>query len=202
MAAPHFRSTMQEARRPDVVSSTTKEPSTMRRILIALLVIAAVAIGGGFIANTAYQAGLSANVTVVEATTGSGAVTPVVVPAYGWGWGPGAGPGWGGGSGFSIVGFLGTLFVIFLFIALIRALMFRGGRRGPRGGGPGGWGGPRGWDRGPGGHDHDHAGRHPWEARAHQAFDDWHRDAHAGGTDPATDTPDRSPGSPSPATQP
>jgi hypothetical protein len=140
----------------------------MRRILIAFLVIAAVAIGGGFIASTAYQAGLTANVTVVQSTddvAGAPVVVPggpIVVPGavYGWGWGP----------GFGILGFLGTLFFIFLFIALIRALMFRGGpggRSGPWGGGPRG-GGPRGW------------GGTPWESRAHETFDDWHRDAHAG----------------------
>jgi hypothetical protein len=173
-----------------------KEISNMRRILIALLVIATVAIGGGFIASTAYQAGLSANVTVVEATTNGGTVAPVIVPGYGWGWGPG----FGTGPGFSIFGFLVTLFVIFLFIALIRALTFRGGRRGPWG-----YGGPRGWG-GPGGSDHEHAGRHPWEMRAHQAFDDWHRDAHGGasaspGTGPATSAPGATDG-PSSTTQP
>jgi hypothetical protein len=142
----------------------------MRRILIAFLVIAAVAIGGGFIASAAYQAGLSANVTAVQSTDGATGA-PVVVHGAVYGWGHG----WGWGPGFGILGFLGTLFVIFLFIALIRALMFRGGpggRSGPWGGGPRGGGprggGPRGW------------GGTPWESRAHETFDDWHRDAHAG----------------------
>lgn len=130
----------------------------MRRLFIALLIVAAIAVGGGFIANTAYQAGLAANIATVQAGT-DGAV---VVPAYGYGWG---GYGWGPGlgSGFGIFGFLGTLLVLFLLFGLIRAFAFRG---------RGGWGGPRGWG-GPG-------GTHPWESRARERFDEWHRTAHDG----------------------
>ena len=156
----------------------------MRRALIVILAIAAVAVGGAFIAQTAYQAGIAANVTVVApATTGTTSgdgtvVAPVVVPAYGWGWGHG----FGWGPGFSIFGFLVTLFVILLFIGLIRALTFRGGpgRWGP--GGPGRWGGP----------DHDH-GSSPWEARAREHFDAWHRTAHDQPTPPSTPTTPTSP---------
>jgi hypothetical protein len=144
----------------------------MRTFLIALLVIAAVAIGGGFIASTAYQAGLSADVTVVQAdgTTGT-AVTPVIVPTYGWGWngyGPGVGPG-------PFLGFLGTLFMIVLLIGLIRLVFFAGrGRRGngPGNSGPGGWG-PGRW--GPPGRWGDPS---RWEGHAHEVFDDWHSSAH------------------------
>jgi hypothetical protein len=144
----------------------------MRTTILAILVIAAIAIGGGLIATAAYQAGLAADVTVVQPTTDGTVVAPVVVPTYGWGW-------HGFGPGFGFFGFLGTLFVLFLLIGLIRFAF-----RGPRGwGGPGGWNGPGGTS-GPGG-----PGRHPWEARAHEAFDDWHRTAHGRGTEPPT--PDR-----------
>ncbi len=151
----------------------------MRRFFIAFLVIAALAIGGGFIANTAYQAGLSANVTVlgagVDAADGT-VVAPVVVPGYGYGYGWGGwGPGFG--HGFSIFGLLGTLFVLFLLIGLIRAFGFRG---------RGGWGGPGGWggQGGPG-------ASHPWETRARERHDEWHRTAHdatGDSPDPATPT--------------
>lgn len=51
----------------------------MPRILAAILLVAVLAIGGGLIATTAYQAGLSTTVTI---TTASGAaVAMVVVPA-------------------------------------------------------------------------------------------------------------------------
>lgn len=167
------------------VGADQQEILDMRRVIIAILVIAALAISGGFIANTAYQAGLAANVTVIQAGAGAGAaagaggtvVAPVVVPAYGWGWG------WHGfGPGFGFFGFLGALFFLFLFIGLIR-FAFGFGRWGSRGGW-GGHGGPRGW----GGPE-----ASPWEARAHQTFEDWHRSAHgdpsganSGGSEPPT----------------
>ena len=58
----------------------------MPRIIAAILLVAVLAIGGGIIATTAYQAGLG---TAVTTATGSGGtvVTPVVVPAYGYGYG-------------------------------------------------------------------------------------------------------------------
>ena len=152
----------------------------MRRALLAILVIAVLAIGGGAIANTAYQAGLAANVTVISAGVDGAAVTPVIVPGYGYGY-----PfGWGGpGFGHGFLGFLGTLFFIVLLLGLIRAIAFRGGHgrhggwAGPGGpGGPGGWGGPGRW----GGPGSEGSGTHPWESRAHQAFEDWHRTAHDG----------------------
>ncbi len=139
----------------------------MRTAILAILVIAALAIGGGLIATTAYQAGLAADVTVVQPATDGTVVAPLVVPGYGYGWG------WHGfGPGFGFFGILGTIFVLFLLIGLIRFAF-----RGPRG-----WGGSRGWG-GPGGPGR-HDGAYPWEARAHQAFDDWHRTAHGPTAEP------------------
>ena len=148
----------------------------MRRVFAAILLVAVLAIGGGIIANTAYQAGLS---TAVTTATGSGAtvVTPVVVPAYGYGW---HAFGWG----FGIFGFFAALFFLFIVFALIRAIFWRGGA-----GRHGGWGSSwSGYDKGPNGH-----GRSPWESRAHETFDEWHRRAHGdppapGPNDPAPPT--------------
>ena len=147
----------------------------MPRILAAILLVAVLAIGGGLIATTAYQAGVS---TAVTTTTASGAVVaPVVVPAYGYGYGFGWHP------GFGIFGFLGTLLFLFIVFALVRAIFWRGGP-GRRGGwGPGGWGGYDRSGKGPGGPDHG-----TWEARGSQAFDEWHRRAH--GETPPADTTD------------
>ena len=150
----------------------------MGRVIAAILLVVVLVIGGGVIATTAYQAGLNAAVTTA---TGSGAVvTPVVVPPYGYGYG------W---SPFgAIFGFFATLFFLFIVFALIRAIFWRGGpgRRGGWGG-PGYWGGKGSW-AGPEGHGHS-----PWEARAHETFDDWHRRAHGdapetGPTDPTRPT--------------
>jgi hypothetical protein len=168
--------------RPTVGRQIANGDIEMRQLFIAALVIAVLAIGGGLIATTAYQAGVAANITVVGAgagtTTDGTVVAPVVVPAYGWGWG------WHGfGPGFGFFGFLFAIFFILLLVGLIRAIAF-GGRRGwGRGwgpGGPGSWGGPNG----------DH-GTHPWEARAHQTFDEWHRSAHSepGSAAPASGQP-------------
>lgn len=133
----------------------------MRRALSIILIVGLLALGGGFIAQTAYQAGLTTAVTTVQvqAAADGAVVAPLVVPGYG-GY-PYGGYGWHGGfgQGFGIFGFLGFLFFAFLFFGLIRALSFRGGG--------GRWGGPNG-----------KAGTHPWEPRARQAFDDWHRTAH------------------------
>ncbi len=131
----------------------------MPRILAAILLVAVLAIGGGLIATTAYQAGVSTAVTT--AGDSAAVVTPVVVPAYGYGYG------WGWHAGFGFFGFLATLFFLFIVFALIRAIFWRGGP-GRRGGwGPGGWGGYDGSGKGPG-----------WETRGSQSFDEWHRRAH------------------------
>lgn len=141
----------------------------MRNVVIGLLILAAVVVGGGFIAQTAYQAGLSTAITTAAANAPDGSVvTPVAPGAYPYGYGHGFGPGWGHG-GFSIFGFLGTLLVIFLIIGLLRAAFWRGG---------GGWGGGKGWGGpgGPGGPgrwgDHDRRGRFQ------ETFDEFHRQAH------------------------
>ena len=145
----------------------------MRRFIAVILLIAVLAAGGSAIAAAAYQAGLSTAVTTTTAAGGT-VVTPVVVPPYGYGYGYGFG--WhpfGFASG--IFGFLGTLLFLFIIFALIRAILFRGGP-GRGGWGRSGWGG-RGWY----GHDHDpndRSGRSPWEARAHETFDQWHQRAH------------------------
>jgi uncharacterized membrane protein YgcG len=163
-------------------SITTKENLYMSRVFAAILLIAVLVIGGGIIASTAYQAGLST--TITTATASGAPVAPVVVPPYGYGYGYGYG--WHPfGFGFGIFGFLATLFFLFIIFALIRAIFWRGGH-GRRGGwGSGGWGRPGGYGHGP--------GNSPWEARAHETFDDWHRRAHgdapdAGQGDQATPT--------------
>lgn len=153
----------------------------MRRIVIGILVIALLAMGGGIVANLAYQAGLSTAITTVAADAPPGTiVTPVVPGPYGYGYGYGYG-GWHGPFGFGLFGFFGFLLVLFLVFALIRAFAFRGGRGwGP--GGPGGWGGPGGSGKwaGPG------AGDRPWERHARDTFESWHRESHGdASTDPA-----------------
>jgi hypothetical protein len=128
----------------------------MRRIVPAVLLIAVLAIGGGFIANTAYQAGV--NTAVTTAISNGAAVAPVVIPAYGYGYGYGWHP---FGFGFGIFGLLFMLFVLFIFFKVIGAIFF-GGRRGWA---HGGWGGPGG----PGHHGH---------GPDREGFDEWHRRAH------------------------
>ena len=78
------------------------------------------------------------------------------------------------GFGFGFFGFFGTLLFFFLIFVLIRAVLFGG--RGRRWGGPGN-GGSRGW----------HGA--PWEYRARETFEDWHREAHQG---PSTGSPPES----------
>jgi hypothetical protein len=147
----------------------------MPRILAAILLVAVLAIGGGLIATTAYQAGLGTAITTATGSAGT-VVAPVVVPAYGYGYGPG----WHPGFGFGFFGFLGTLLFLFIVFALLRAIFWRGGP-GRRGGwGPGGWGG-YGYGKGPDGGGHGHS---PWESRANEAFDEWHRRAHGETTPP------------------
>ena len=151
----------------------------MGRVFAAILLVVVLVIGGGIIANTAYQAGLSTAVT----TTAGGAtvVAPVVVPAAGWGIGWGFNPiGW-------FFGFLFFMFFLFIVFGLIRAIVWGGRhRRGGWGYGHGDWGAKGGWsDDGGSGH-----GRSPWEARAHETFDDWHRRAHGDSPDAGpTDSP-------------
>jgi hypothetical protein len=128
----------------------------MRRIIPAILLVAILAIGGGFIATAAYQAGLNAAVTT--AVSSGGTVAPVVIPAYGYGYGYGWHP---FGFGFGIFGLLFSLFFLFIAFKVIGAIFF-GGRRGR---GPGGWGGPGG----PGHHGH---------GPGREGFDEWHRRAH------------------------
>ena len=105
----------------------------MPRILAAILLVAVLAIGGGLIATTAYQAGLG---TAITTATGSAArpSTPVVVPAYGYGYGPGWHP---AASASASSASSARLFFLFIVFALIRAIFWRGGpgrsrRLGPR----------------------------------------------------------------------
>lgn len=157
----------------------------MRRLFLGFLVIAAIAIGGGLIANTAYQAGLSTAVTTVAASAPDGTiVVPVTSGGYpvfgpnGYGYGPG---GWG--HGFSIFGVLGTLLVLFLVVGLIRAVAF-GGRHGRGNWGGQGWGSP-GRPGGPGGP----GGPGSWAAGGPAAFETWHRNAHQHEDAPSSATP-------------
>jgi len=114
------------------------------------LILAFLTVGlAGAIFQTGYLAG----------AVGTG--TAVVGPAYGWGWG------FGGG----LFHFLGFIVFVLIFFALMRAV-FGGHRHG--------WGpGPRGYGRawGPGEHpDHHGPDRFgPWEDRARQVHDEWHR---------------------------
>ena len=161
----------------------------MRNLFIGLLIVAAVVVGGGFIAQTAYQAGLSTAITTAAANAPDGSVvTPVAPGAYPYGYGYGYGP-WGWGHGFSIFGFLGTLLVIFLIFGLLRAAFWRGRGNGGWGrhgywagpGGPGGHGGPGKW------------GDHDPRSRFHETFEDWHREAHGEASASTTPPPARDP---------
>ena len=121
---------------------------TFARVVAALVLIGLL----GALGVSVYQAGFLAG-AAAEGTT-------VVAPyAYGWGWGIGHG----------FFGFLGTLIVIFIIFGLLRAIFWRGPR----------WGGGRGWgyghhgygpDRGPDGFKGS-----PWEDRAREVHDEWHR---------------------------
>jgi hypothetical protein len=123
--------------------------------IVGGLILAVLAIG---LAGAIYQTGFVAGAA-------GGANPAVVGPAYGYGWG------WGWGFGGGLFHLLGFIFFIFLFFALLRVL-FGGHRRG--------WGpGPRGWGQGWGPGDRgDHPGPNqfgPWEDRARQIHDEWHR---------------------------
>ena len=145
----------------------------MSRIIAVIVLVAVLAVGGGIVATTAYQAGLNTAVTTAVAG-GATVVNPAVVPAYGYGygWGPGF------GHGFGFFDFLLTLFIVFIVFGLIRAIVFGGRHRG------GGWGGP-GWDPA--------ARRAHFESRFHGTFEDWHRQSHDAGTGPTTNPPTQSP---------
>jgi hypothetical protein len=144
----------------------------MSRIIAAIVLVAVLAVGGGIVATTAYQAGL--NTAVTTTVTDGGTVVAPVVPAYAYGYGYGWHP---FGFGFGFFGFLFTLFFLFIVFGLIRAIIFGGrGRRGGWGGGP--------WDP--------EARRAHFESRFHGTFEDWHRQAHdapAGSTNPPTASP-------------
>jgi hypothetical protein len=113
---------------------------------------------GGAIFQTGYLAG---------ATAGG---TPVAVPVVGYGWGFGP---FGLFGGFFHI--LGSIFVFFLVLGLLRAIFF-GGRHRSHGGwghGPrGSWGGPGG---GSGGGSGDPERSGPWMDRAREVHDEWHR---------------------------
>ena len=151
------------------IATTDGETINMNGRSVARLVLALVIIAGVvFLGVGAYNAGVSQGL----AQAGQVVVTPGGYPV-----GPYIGGyGWGHGIGFGFFGFLGTLLFIILLFALLRAAF--GGHRGRRGwSGPGGWGGPGGpgsWG-GPG----DPRGRSPWEARAREVHEEWHR---TGGT--------------------
>jgi hypothetical protein len=177
---------MHEMAADAAVASQQGAHATMRNVFIGFLIVAAIVVGGGFIAQAAYQAGLSTAITTAVANAPDGSVVTPVAPGaypYGYGYGYGHGPGWG--YGFSIFGFLGALLFIFLIIGLLRAVFWRGPGWGGRwGGGPGNWG------------DRDHRGRFQ------ETFEDWHRQAHGQpGASSGSGTPGTF-GGPSESTQP
>ena len=140
-----------------------------------LLVLVGV-VGVFVLAGVAYQVGINVAATQLPAPGAGGATTPVVVPYYGYGH--------SFGFGFGIFGFLFLLLFLFLIFAAIRAFAFGG--RGRGWGGPGRYGGwYGGLDRpgaggsgGPAGDHADHWRNSPWGERAHEVFEDWHREAH------------------------
>ena len=132
---------------------------TIAGIVLTLLLIG----GAAAIGITAYNAGVTQGlIDSGQVVTAPGYPAGPYVGGYGYGWGH-------GGSGF--FGFLGTLFFIFLVLALIRVVI--GGGRGR-----GGWGGP-GW----GGPDGRH-GRGPWSDRAREFHDELHRASGQSSQDP------------------
>jgi hypothetical protein len=137
---------------------------SIARVLLAIVLVG-VAVGIGVMA---YDAGVSNGL----AQSGSVVVTPGGYPVA-----PYVGYGWGFGHGFGFFGFFGALLFLFLIFALVRAAF--GGRRGW---GPGGYGHGRGEGRG------DWRGDwrgSPWESRAREIHDEWHRGQSDGGDKPA-----------------
>jgi hypothetical protein len=129
--------------------------SIARILLVVILVGAAIGLGVG-----AYNAGVSAGL----AQSGNVVVTPgayPVAPYVGYGWG------WGFGPGFGFFGFIGGLLFLFIFIGIVRAAF--GGMRG-------GWGPRHGPWTGPGGYRGNDFRGSPWEDRAREIHDAWHRD--------------------------
>lgn len=120
----------------------------MRALLAAILIL----VLGGAIAVGAYEAGLaqSAQQIVVPAAGGAPVVAYYGHP-YGWGW------------GFFPFGFLFPIFGLFLFFALMRALV----------------GGGRGWG---------HRGWYDGQSGVPSRFDDWHKRSH-GETTTTSDRP-------------
>ena len=115
--------------------------------ILFIVVLVGVAVGIGV---TAYDAGL---------TTGLAQSGHVVVAPGGYAVAPYVGYGWGFGRGFGFFGFFGVLLFLFLIFALVRAA----------------FGGRRGWS---GSHHHDERGGwrgSPWESRAREVHDEWHR---------------------------
>jgi hypothetical protein len=121
----------------------------------------------------AYQLGVQAGLAQDAGAT----VAPAVAPYAYYGWHP-------FGFGFGVLGFFGTVLFFLLIFVLIRAAVFGG--RGRRWGGPG-YGGPRGWNGG------------PWEQRAHETFEDWHREAHEGRSSGSASQTGRRPDNPNAA---
>jgi hypothetical protein len=128
---------------------------TIAGILLTLVLVAG-AIGIGV---SAYNAGVTQGlVESGQVVVAPGTAVGPYVGGYGYGYDHG---------GFGFFGFLGTLFFIFLVIALFRAVL--GGGRG-RGWGGHGWGG-HGWGGGPGGK----YGPGSWNDRAREIHDELHR---------------------------
>ena len=125
---------------------------TIARVLLALVIVGVI-VGIGVTAyDVGVGAGLAQNHDVV--------VAPGAYPAA-----PYVGYGWGFGHGFGFFGFFGFLLFLFLVFALVRAAF--GGRRG--------WGpGAYGHDRGRGDWGREWRGS-PWESRAREIHDEWHR---------------------------
>jgi hypothetical protein len=136
------------------------------RTLAGVLLTVVIITGAIFLGIGAYNAGVTQGLIESGQVTAPG---PYVGGPYVGGWGYG----YGGGPGFGLFGFLATIFFIFLVIGLVRAAF---GRK--RSWGGGGWGGPRGWERWD---RHEHG---PWEARAREIHDEWHR---TGGRPTSTD---------------
>ena len=127
---------------------------TIARALLALVLIAGV-VGIGIGAyNAGVSQGLVASGHVVAAPDGYVGGPYAGGYGYGWGW---------GGPGFGFFGFLGFLLFFFLLIGLVRAAFGRGRGWGRREG----WGGP--------GHEHGSWRGSPWESRAREIHDEWHR---------------------------
>jgi len=138
---------------------------TIARIIAVVLLVGLI----GGVGVGVYQAGFVAGVASDGAT--------VVAPFAGYGYG------WGFGHGFGFFGFLGTLLFFLLIFGLLRAVFWRG----PRGWGRGPWGyghhGPDGPDR-PGGPEGFRGS--PWEDRAREVHDEWHRREGGGSTGGST----------------